>query len=343
MITNLHEVVDKAHSIVNNYLSNVPDADQRKACLEAFDKRNEKILSHVPEMQQVMDLWQDSASKRQYTNFVLCKMLRKLDYDLCRANDSCLPEYFRQELAKNLTKIVANKGLTLPKFEQAGIPDSTIMGVLMCNFAMEQYRYPKLVEVTKDDVFLDCGSFIGDTAVWALQKGAKVHCFDPISANVQRLHKTLELNGYTSEQCVCHQFAVASQNQETTFKIPNNFSECSFNAQAEVATYNSYAESQFGFTEEVVQCRKLDDFLKEAGITPTFIKMDIEGAELDALAGAVETIQTLKPKLAICLYHHDSDLWTIPLYIKSLVPEYKFFCRENGPCCEFVLYATTEA
>ena len=55
--------------------------------------------------------------------------------------------------------------------------------------------------------------------------------------------------------------------------------------------------------------------------------MDIEGAEMDALIGATELIIDQKPVLGICLYHKFSDLWTIPLYIKKIVPEYKIYIR----------------
>lgn len=89
-----------------------------------------------------------------------------------------------------------------------------------------------------------------------------------------------------------------------------------------------------------IPCVRLSEWCKENNVQATFIKMDIEGAELDALRGAEELIKANKPKLAICLYHHVHDLWTIPLYVKSLVPEYKLFCRENRSGTEFVMYAT---
>ncbi len=72
----------------------------------------------------------------------------------------------------------------------------------------------------------------------------------------------------------------------------------------------------------------------------TFIKMDIEGAELEALKGAKKTIQRDKPRLAICIYHKPEDMYEIPMYIKELVPEYKLYIRAySNRQFETVLYA----
>ena len=72
----------------------------------------------------------------------------------------------------------------------------------------------------------------------------------------------------------------------------------------------------------------------------TFIKMDVEGAELDALKGAKATILRNKPKLAICIYHYHRDFVEIPKWIHSLVPEYKLYVRHHAfSVNETVLYA----
>ncbi|MDE2524636.1 MAG: FkbM family methyltransferase, partial [Methanocorpusculum sp.] len=61
-----------------------------------------------------------------------------------------------------------------------------------------------------------------------------------------------------------------------------------------------------------------------------FIKMDIEGSEMKALNGAEKLIRERKPNLAICVYHKPNDIVDIPLYLKSLVPEYKIYLT-GGP------------
>lgn len=76
----------------------------------------------------------------------------------------------------------------------------------------------------------------------------------------------------------------------------------------------------------------------------TFIKMDIEGAELDALKGAEKSIRLYKPSLAICIYHKASDYTDIFDYIRSLNSEYKFFIRHHlDYYAETVLYAVNKS
>lgn len=72
----------------------------------------------------------------------------------------------------------------------------------------------------------------------------------------------------------------------------------------------------------------------------TFIKMDLEGAEQNALRGTIETIKRNKSKLAICIYHSDEDMLEIIDFIHELVPEYKLYVRHHSTgLMETVMYA----
>ena len=77
-------------------------------------------------------------------------------------------------------------------------------------------------------------------------------------------------------------------------------------------------------------------------LAPTFIKMDIEGAELKALCGAEKTIKKYAPKLYVCAYHRNEDLFSLPLKIWDMNPDYKIFFRHSKyiPAWESNFYCT---
>lgn len=75
---------------------------------------------------------------------------------------------------------------------------------------------------------------------------------------------------------------------------------------------------------EEIELVRLDDYVDEP---VTFVKMDIEGFEREALAGAGEVIRRYRPKLAIAVYHHAEDLWAIPELVLSLEDSYELRLR----------------
>jgi len=82
----------------------------------------------------------------------------------------------------------------------------------------------------------------------------------------------------------------------------------------------------------------VDDITKDDKVT--FIKMDVEGAEKEAILGAQNAIINNKPKLAICIYHRPDDILEVPALLNELVPEYRFFIRHYSLIfAETVLYA----
>jgi hypothetical protein len=88
----------------------------------------------------------------------------------------------------------------------------------------------------------------------------------------------------------------------------------------------------------MVVCRTLDDLFDREAIT--YLKMDIEGQELGALHGALGVITRCRPVLAICVYHTQDHLWSIPLFLRRYLREYAFFLRPHKPDgWDLILYA----
>lgn len=77
-----------------------------------------------------------------------------------------------------------------------------------------------------------------------------------------------------------------------------------------------------------VDCVTLDESLKDRN--PSFIKFDIEGAELDALEGARDVISRCRPVLAVSVYHEQAHLWQIPLALSEICSDYSYYLRPHG-------------
>lgn len=88
-----------------------------------------------------------------------------------------------------------------------------------------------------------------------------------------------------------------------------------------------------------VNAESLDNIL--GGERVDYIKFDVEGAEKEAIEGALKTIGKHRPALMISLYHRSEDLFALPLMIHERFPNYKFYIRrrEYIPAWDTVLVA----
>jgi len=190
----------------------------------------------------------------------------------------------------------------------------------------DQYFPPDLIKLRDNEVFVDAGAYTGDTLIdFVARSGGNfdcVHCFELDARNFKVLEKTAAFQT-TVGRISPHPVGLWDENLEITYSLQNS-------------------DSTIGAGEEIGRVVRLDDAIGKERIT--FLKMDIEGAELKALEGGRETILRNKPTLAICVYHHFKDLWEIPLYVKSLVPEYRIYLRHHTTLdYETVCYALPPA
>ena len=87
-----------------------------------------------------------------------------------------------------------------------------------------------------------------------------------------------------------------------------------------------------------VEVKAIDSVL--GGRRVTYVAMDIEGAEHNAILGAERTIKKWTPKMAVCAYHRREDLFDLLLLLRSFVPQYRFYLRHyTSDQTETVLYA----
>lgn len=190
---------------------------------------------------------------------------------------------------------------------------------------MDQYFTGDIIKLTDNEIFVDAGSYDGDTVKEFLKKVN--YKFDYVLA--------YELNKINYEK-LCSNISESGGDIKNRI-IPYNLG---LYDKTESIKYSSNVSSSAinSFADDIGQVVSLDEHNDKA---ISFIKMDIEGAEIKALIGSEKLIKEYKPKLAICVYHEPYHLWEVPLLIKSIVPEYKLFIRHHSDLAiETVCYAT---
>jgi FkbM family methyltransferase len=174
--------------------------------------------------------------------------------------------------------------------------------------------------VRKGDIVLDCGANIGTFTRTALDRGAsKVIAIEPAPENLECLRRTFK-DEIASGRVVVFPKGVWDKDDWLALHIHDD---------------NSAADSFLikGKHDEhsvKVPLTTIDKMVAELGLPSVdFIKMDIEGAEPNALRGAMGTLRTHHPRLAMSVYHEPNHPKVVPEIIKSAWPGYTMEC---GPC-----------
>ena len=179
---------------------------------------------------------------------------------------------------------------------------------------MGQIYFPlDLISLSSEEVFVDCGAFDGDSVRNFIQRQRstfrQIIAIEADPTNYKKLqHSISALPGDIQNRVVVRQLAIGKQAGKIRFDARGT-------AGSSIATSGGVE----------VECAPLDDILK--GYLPTYIKMDIEGAEVDALMGAQNLIKKASAVWAICLYHQQDHLWRVPHFMHSLSNRFSFFLR----------------
>jgi FkbM family methyltransferase len=165
------------------------------------------------------------------------------------------------------------------------------------------------------DYLIDGGACFGDTAIFfssSVGAAGKVFAFEPLPAHINVINFNIDQNAMHDRIVI----------------VPAGIGETSNQVNAIGVDLRGVANPGFSMLgrEDQVPTVSIDDFVESQDIKKMdFIKMDIEGFELNALKGAVKTIEKYKPKLAISLYHKPQDFFEIPIYLRTLFPFYRLY------------------
>ncbi len=178
----------------------------------------------------------------------------------------------------------------------------------------ESYFLDSLYRIKDHEIFVDCGAYTGDTAEQVIRRNpafSRIVAIEADPENFERLTKWVgTLEAPVASRISALNVAVGAKRGKLRFQAGGG-------EGAKLAADGNV----------VVDCIPIDELAPAAA--PTFIKMDIEGAELDALEGARRAIQAHLPILSICVYHKQNDLWRIPLFIHTLAEDYRLFLRPH--------------
>ncbi len=168
-----------------------------------------------------------------------------------------------------------------------------------------QYFPDGIIKLNDEEIFVDCGAYNGDTIKKFLKKCHK---------------KYNHIVAIEPDYPIC----AAAWKSDTEVTFQQGLGSSSHVMEEKASNKKVSAKS----IDNIAECSNA-----------TFIKMDIEGSEYNALCGGVETIRRNKPKLPICIYHSDEDMLRLIELIAGWDLNYRFYIRQHAQKdAETVLY-----
>lgn len=187
-----------------------------------------------------------------------------------------------------------------------------------CETPLEEV-YQNLLKLGSGETYFDLGAYRGDTVAEFLSfvSGYKkivavepdFKTYNKLCTATENLKDILNINACISDVL-----------GDTTFNM------------------NGSRGSSIGYGQKVIKSVTVDALSEK--FTPTYLKMDIEGAELSALKGAKNTVTQFKPKMQIATYHRSEDLFLLPETVLDFRKDYKIYLRHfpSLPCWDMSYY-----
>ena len=177
----------------------------------------------------------------------------------------------------------------------------------------EKYEKYDILNKNKIETAIDGGAYNGDTAKEAalnFEGVRRIYAFEPDTRNFKKLSK------YADEETKCQiipiNSALYSEDGQGSFLGSGNR-----NSTISGTSSHEFLKSDISLMKiDSLECGRVD-----------YVKLDVEGAEYEALLGARETIEKYHPALSVSLYHKSRDIFTLINYLREEYPEYKLYLR----------------
>lgn len=194
-------------------------------------------------------------------------------------------------------------------------------GAFYPTFVLEQYRCEtktERIECEKGDMVIDGGGCYGDSALYFAHKSGpegRVASFEFLPINVSIFQRNMALNPELAKKIRLYENPLYSEGGKDLFVVSDG-------------PGTRVVKEASDPTARKARTLRIDDLIA-GGDFPRIdlIKLDIEGAELEALKGSESVLRNFKPKLAITIYHKFEDFWTIPQFLDGLNLGYRFYIR----------------
>jgi FkbM family methyltransferase len=180
-----------------------------------------------------------------------------------------------------------------------------------------RYFIPEVVSLLGDqEVFVDVGAHRGETAKAFREtvdnRFAEILMFEPDSRNADVIRAGLE--------------SLPESVRQRHRLLPHAL--CRRAGRQPFFSQLGYGSQLCGFGSEVVEVTALDD----TPLAPSYLKLHLEGHELDALQGAEKTIRRHRPLIAVTTYHSEEGLWKLPSWLMDTLADYRFYLRLHSWC-----------
>ncbi len=263
----------------------------------------EDLLAHGDELLEVYDFLSDQKSRDIFTSRIAL-FVGGADY-----------ESFRDFISK-FSDIRHEKGSNFQECMRS------------TNYDSESYLQfnNDLITLGADEVLVDGGAYTGDSTlefINACERHSltyrKIICYEPDS----KIFSELQKNTSRYSSISLRSFGLWSHTSTIQFADSSILRPGSTRIVSAYEKNDDLPGGASGFDE--VPVTSIDEDLRDEAVT--IIKMDVEGAEMNALQGARKTIERCRPKLIISAYHKRNDLFELPLLIHRMAPGYKIYFR----------------